>query len=113
MLDPAYERSDNPLVYNKNLTPHALITATAPDRHAAMRAPSRPGLLCLSLAMLLLCVLLLPQRAFSQQQYLISPGDILKFTVFKNADLSVEVRVSEQGSISYPLIGNVAVGGLT
>jgi polysaccharide export outer membrane protein len=33
--------------------------------------------------------------------------------VFKNPDLSVDVRVSESGSISYPLIGSVSVSGLT
>lgn len=51
--------------------------------------------------------------AFAQQEYLLAPGDILKISVFKNPDLSQDVRVSEAGSISYPLIGSVAVSGLT
>jgi polysaccharide export outer membrane protein len=50
---------------------------------------------------------------FAEQPYLIVPGDILKITVFKNADLSLDVRVSEAGSIAYPLVGAVAVSGLT
>jgi len=45
--------------------------------------------------------------------YLLGPGDLLKITVFKNADLSLDVRVSDSGSIGYPLIGAVPVGGLT
>ena len=45
--------------------------------------------------------------------YLLGPGDLLKITVFKNADLSLDVRVSDTGSIGYPLIGAVPVGGLT
>jgi polysaccharide export outer membrane protein len=52
-------------------------------------------------------------RAFAEQEYLLAPGDILKITVFKNPDLSVDVRVSESGLISYPLIGSVPVSGLT
>jgi polysaccharide export outer membrane protein len=48
-----------------------------------------------------------------QQEYLIGPGDILKITVFKNPDLTLEARVSEVGAISFPLIGPVQVGSLT
>jgi polysaccharide export outer membrane protein len=51
--------------------------------------------------------------AFAQQEYLIGPGDILKITVFKNPDLTLEARVSEVGAISFPLIGPVQVGSLT
>jgi polysaccharide biosynthesis/export protein len=47
------------------------------------------------------------------QEYHIGPGDILKINVFKSPDLSLEVRVSENGTISYPLIGSVQVNDLT
>jgi polysaccharide export outer membrane protein len=40
-------------------------------------------------------------------------GDVLKISVFGNPDLSLETRVSENGNISYPLVGQVAVGGLS
>ena len=41
-------------------------------------------------------------------------GDTLRITVFQNPDLTVEAgRVSENGQINFPLIGNVAVGGLS
>ena len=49
----------------------------------------------------------------TQQQYLIGPGDVLRISVFKNPDLSLDGRVSEAGTLSYPLIGSVALGGLT
>ncbi|HTC38515.1 MAG TPA: polysaccharide export protein EpsE [Steroidobacteraceae bacterium] len=52
-----------------------------------------------------------PARA--QPEYLLAPGDILKISVFKNPDLSLDVRVSESGAIGYPLIGSVPVKGLT
>jgi polysaccharide export outer membrane protein len=68
------------------------------------------GVLALCTAALM-AILITP--AFAEQEYLLAPGDILKITVFKNADLSVDVRVSESGMISYPLIGSVAVSGLT
>lgn len=43
----------------------------------------------------------------------LGPGDVLKITVFGQPDLTVETRVSEAGSISYPLVGEVKVGGLS
>jgi polysaccharide export outer membrane protein len=52
-----------------------------------------------------------PVRA--QPEYLLAPGDILKISVFKNPDLSLDARVSESGSIGYPLIGSVPLKGLT
>ena len=40
-------------------------------------------------------------------------GDVVKITVFQNPDLSVEARISENGQINFPLVGNISVGGLT
>jgi len=51
--------------------------------------------------------------ATAESEYLLAPGDILKISVFKNPDLSLDVRVSETGAIGYPLIGTVPVKGLT
>lgn len=44
--------------------------------------------------------------------YPLGPGDVLRIQVFQNPDLATETRVSENGSITYPLIGSVEVGGL-
>jgi polysaccharide biosynthesis/export protein len=44
--------------------------------------------------------------------YPLGPGDVVRIQVFQNPDLTTETRVSETGSITYPLIGNVEVGGL-
>jgi polysaccharide biosynthesis/export protein len=74
----------------------------------------RPAFLNLiALAVLLMSAASSPVRAQQQQQYLIGPGDILRISVFKNPDLSLDARVSEAGTLSYPLIGSVQVGGLT
>src|ERR1700757_3533070 len=43
----------------------------------------------------------------------ISPGDLLIVTVDGVSDYKPEARVSEEGIISLPLIGEVAIGGRT
>ena len=43
----------------------------------------------------------------------IGAGDGLKISVFGNTDLSLETKVSESGNITFPLIGDVHVGGLS
>ncbi len=47
------------------------------------------------------------------EQYRIGPGDTLHITVYMSPDLSIDARVNETGDISYPLLGRVALGGLT
>lgn len=40
-------------------------------------------------------------------------GDVLKVSVYGNPDLSLETRISENGSITFPLIGDVAIAGMS
>jgi polysaccharide export outer membrane protein len=40
-------------------------------------------------------------------------GDLVRITVFRNPDLTTEARVSERGTILFPMIGEVPVSGLT
>jgi polysaccharide export outer membrane protein len=47
----------------------------------------------------------------SMQDYVLGSGDVIKISVFQNPDLTVETRVSENGTITFPLIGAVVVGG--
>lgn len=47
------------------------------------------------------------------RDYVVGAGDVLRITVYQNADLTLDTRVSESGAISYPLLGQVQVGGLT
>ncbi|HEY3852384.1 MAG TPA: polysaccharide export protein EpsE [Steroidobacteraceae bacterium] len=53
------------------------------------------------------------QASTAQLEYRIGAGDILKISVFKNPDLTLEARVSEVGAISFPLVGLVQVSDLT
>lgn len=48
----------------------------------------------------------------AQADYPLSSGDALRIQVFQNPDLTLETRISENGSITYPLIGAVELGGL-
>jgi polysaccharide export outer membrane protein len=45
--------------------------------------------------------------------YKIGPLDVLNISVFKVPDLNKEVQVAEDGSINYPLIGDVPAAGKT
>lgn len=40
-------------------------------------------------------------------------GDTIRVTVFQNPDLTTEARISERGTIVFPLIGEIALGGQT
>lgn len=40
-------------------------------------------------------------------------GDVVRISVFQNPDLTTEARISDRGAINFPLIGEVAIGGLT
>lgn len=45
--------------------------------------------------------------------YKLGQGDAIRILVFQNPDLTLDSRVSESGTITYPLIGTVNIGGLS
>ena len=47
------------------------------------------------------------------QEYRLGAGDVVRVNVFQNPDLSIETRITEAGVVSYPLLGNITLGGLT
>ncbi|MDQ1362618.1 MAG: polysaccharide biosynthesis/export protein [Pseudomonadota bacterium] len=49
----------------------------------------------------------------SYAPYLISPGDVLEVSVWKEDGLQKEVLVRPDGSMSYPLLGELQAGGKT
>lgn len=61
---------------------------------------------------LLLLVAAGPLRA-ADNGYRVGEGDVLKVTVYDNPDLSVTTRVNSDGSILFPLVGQVKIGGLS
>lgn len=54
-----------------------------------------------------------PAEAQAVPEYPLGPGDIVKITVYNNPDLTTEAEISQNGSISFPLVGEVKVGGLS
>lgn len=48
----------------------------------------------------------------SAAEYLLGPGDVVKITVYGRPEMTTIARTSEAGSITFPLLGEVAIGGL-
>ncbi|MBL8331962.1 MAG: polysaccharide export protein EpsE [Rubrivivax sp.] len=46
-------------------------------------------------------------------EYRLGAGDVVRITVYQNPDLTLETRITESGLVSFPLLGNVALGGRT
>ncbi len=58
-------------------------------------------------------VVLFTFQLSSALDYIVGAEDILKITVYDNPDLSTTARVSGDGMIKFPLIGEIKVAGLT
>lgn len=49
----------------------------------------------------------------NSQDYLLQAGDLVEIKVYKEDDMDRTLRISTNGSITFPLIGNVKIAGLT
>ena len=78
--------------------------------HFPARGP-RAGAVLLGAALLLTVPTV--ARAQSSTGYRIGPKDLIEIKVFEVPELNIERRVSEEGTINLPLIGDVPVKGLT
>jgi polysaccharide export outer membrane protein len=47
------------------------------------------------------------------RDYTLASGDAIRVLVFQNPELTLDTRVSESGTITYPLIGSVKVGNMS
>jgi polysaccharide biosynthesis/export protein len=84
------------------------------------RRGSRVLLLATSLsAVLAACTTVRPYYDYAsepdprKQEFTLGPADVLRITVWKNADLSVDAVVRPDGTISLPLLGELAAAGRT
>lgn len=85
-----------------------------------MRARRRLGPTLIALALLAGCPetpqvrrpLAEPERGVQVDELALGPGDIFEVRVFGEADLSGTYRVSSDGTIDYPLIGQMKLEGL-
>lgn len=55
----------------------------------------------------------LAQQISNASEYSIGPGDVLKVLVYEHPDLTTVARTSESGSITFPLLGEVSIAGLS
>lgn len=62
---------------------------------------------------LLFALLNSPTSYSQEEEYTVGGKDVLDITVYEEKDLSKRVRVSEEGYITFPLLGQVKVSGLT
>ncbi len=67
---------------------------------------------CFALAALLLCSLL-PSAVFADADYVLGPEDEISITVWDHPDLTRKARINIEGKISFPLIGELQVTGLS
>lgn len=72
---------------------------------------STPFRLIFALFLLALVGLSGTADAADEREYVLGSGDIVRITVFQNPDLTTESRVSENGTLTFPLIGSVNIGG--
>lgn len=84
-----------------------------------MKLRSLPGLLAL-LALLLGAAPVVqaadgagPAAASASPEYRLAAGDVIRISVFQNPDMLLETRVSEAGTVTFPLLGSVKIGGLS
>ena len=66
-------------------------------------------------ALSLACLLLggLSSSWAQPMREVLGAGDTVRITVLRHPDLTAEVRISESGEMSVPLVGKLAVGGMT
>jgi polysaccharide export outer membrane protein len=64
-------------------------------------------------ALLLGCALLAAGAAAAEPRATLGAGDSIRVTVFQNPDLTLDARLSERGTIAYPLLGEIALAGRT
>ncbi len=55
-----------------------------------------------------------PEPTFSlSSDYKLGPGDRLSITVFNEKELSLEAKLTDAGTLSYPLLGEIRAQGMT
>ena len=99
--------------------PHITSTLLAPLRRLLRRPLRRPWRRLLLPTLLLLAAASAPAQqpdapeVEGASSYTLNTGDHVQVTVFEEPDLSISAVLDDTGAISYPLLGELQVGGLT
>lgn len=67
---------------------------------------------CAVVSAFLIAVVFLPMPLHAED-YRLGPDDVLEITVYREDELYREIRISSDGNISFPLLGEVKAEGLT
>jgi polysaccharide export outer membrane protein len=65
----------------------------------------------LASCLVLLAFVFTPFAHAAKKDYILGPGDIVRITVYDHQDMTTEARISERNAITFPLIGEVKIGG--
>jgi polysaccharide export outer membrane protein len=77
------------------------------------RDAGRTGMAHLGALAAVLLMLVAGHAAGAQSADRLGVGDQVRVTVFQYPDLTTDTRISQTGTITFPLIGEVKIGGLT
>jgi len=83
---------------------------TKPLKH---QFPSSPSAVRWFAALMCLVVIAVSDKAVAQSRAILGPGDSVRVTVFQSPDLATEARISERGTLAFPLIGEITLAGLS
>jgi polysaccharide export outer membrane protein len=73
----------------------------------------------LALSMPLICAVSTQSQAQTNQSssdsstYILSPNDVVQIRIYQEEDLETKSRISKDGTITFPLIGLIPIGGRT
>lgn len=65
------------------------------------------------LALAVLMWSLVGHAAEAKRDYILGAGDVVRINVYGSPDLTTETRITTSGTLTFPLLGEVKVGGIT
>ncbi len=86
-----------------------LVPINTPQKHVAVAAPTQAA----PVAQPLQAAQPVAKPGGDYRLESLGPGDMVRISVFRNPDLTTEARVSERGTIQFPLVGEIPVNGMT
>jgi polysaccharide export outer membrane protein len=66
-----------------------------------------------TVSLLLISLIPLAGATERQEDYRLGGGDVIRISVYEYPDLTTEIRISETGKISFPLVGEFTIAQLT
>jgi polysaccharide export outer membrane protein len=91
----------------------AISSAAAADKTAQLKVTAAPKAAAVAVAPPAASATDAVQPTSLERLETLGMGDMVRVTVFRNPDLTTEARVTERGTIVFPMIGEVPIGGLT